>query len=167
MYDQTQGSDPVFFLLYKITLFNVRSTLDEGPMSRDQWIQAILLVESFKSVSRPLGEGPRPKSGKLTWVCVCTMCLTQDISLINLININLICTKSNSSNRVPQLLHSYLVSKMQNLASISIVFIGETINARLISYARSFTNLKNIMCINYTNIRLKNHLFRFFFNLQS
>jgi len=40
-------------------------TSDEGPRSRDQWIQAILLVESFKLVPRPLVEGPRPKSGKL------------------------------------------------------------------------------------------------------
>jgi hypothetical protein len=31
----------------------------------DQSIQAILLVESFKLVPRPLDEGPKPKSGKL------------------------------------------------------------------------------------------------------
>jgi hypothetical protein len=43
----------------------LRGTLDEGPMSRDQWIQTILLVESFKLVPRPLDEGPIPKSGKL------------------------------------------------------------------------------------------------------
>ncbi len=43
----------------------LRATLDEGPRSRDQWIQAILLVESFKLVPMPLEEGPRPKSGKL------------------------------------------------------------------------------------------------------
>ncbi len=43
----------------------LRVTLDEGPRSRDQWIQAVLLVESFKLVPRPLDEGPRPKSGKL------------------------------------------------------------------------------------------------------
>ncbi len=41
------------------------ATLDEGPRSRDQWIQAILLVESFKLVPRPWDEDPRPKSGKL------------------------------------------------------------------------------------------------------
>jgi len=43
----------------------LRATLDAGPRSRDQWIQAILLVKSFKLVPRPLDEGPRPKSGKL------------------------------------------------------------------------------------------------------
>jgi hypothetical protein len=43
----------------------LKMTLDEGPRSRDQWIQAILLVESFKLVPRPLDEGPRPKSDKL------------------------------------------------------------------------------------------------------
>ncbi len=44
---------------------DLRATLDEGPRSRDQLIQAILLVKSFKLVPRPLDEGPRPKSGKL------------------------------------------------------------------------------------------------------
>jgi hypothetical protein len=41
------------------------ATLDEGPRSRDQWIQEILLVKSFKLVPRPLDKGPRPKNGKL------------------------------------------------------------------------------------------------------
>jgi hypothetical protein len=44
---------------------NLRVTIDEGPRFRDQWIQAILLVESFKLVPKALDEGPRPKSGKL------------------------------------------------------------------------------------------------------
>jgi hypothetical protein len=43
----------------------LRVTLDEGPRSRDQWIQAILMVKSFKWVPRHLDEGPRPKSGEL------------------------------------------------------------------------------------------------------
>ncbi len=43
----------------------LRATLDEGPRSRHQWIQAILLVKSFKLVPRPLDEGTWPKSGKL------------------------------------------------------------------------------------------------------
>jgi hypothetical protein len=43
---------------------NLRATLDEGPRSRDQWIQAILLVESFKLVPRPWDKGSRPKSGE-------------------------------------------------------------------------------------------------------
>ncbi len=44
----------------------LRATLDEGPRSWDQWIRAILLVESFKLVLRPFDiEGPKPKSGKL------------------------------------------------------------------------------------------------------
>jgi hypothetical protein len=49
----------------------LRAILDEGPRSRDQRIQAILLVESFKLVPRPLDEGRRPKKwqieAKLTW----------------------------------------------------------------------------------------------------
>jgi len=43
----------------------LRATLDEDRRSRDQWIQAILMVESFKLVPRPLDKGPRLKSGKL------------------------------------------------------------------------------------------------------
>jgi hypothetical protein len=43
----------------------LRPTLDQGPRTSDQWIQAILLVEIFKLVWSPLDEGPRPKSGKL------------------------------------------------------------------------------------------------------
>jgi hypothetical protein len=40
----------------------LRATLDEGPRFRDQRIQAILLVKSFKLVPRPLDKGPKPKS---------------------------------------------------------------------------------------------------------
>jgi hypothetical protein len=47
-------------------LYSLRATLDKGPRSEDQWIQAILVVESFKLVPRPLHEGPRAKSGKLS-----------------------------------------------------------------------------------------------------
>jgi hypothetical protein len=44
---------------------DLRKTLDNDPRSRDQWIQAILLVKSFNSVPGPLNKGPRPKSGNL------------------------------------------------------------------------------------------------------
>jgi hypothetical protein len=44
---------------------SIRATLDKVPRSREHWIQAILLVESFKLVARLLDEGPRPKSDKL------------------------------------------------------------------------------------------------------
>jgi hypothetical protein len=50
---------------YSFTLHIIQVTLDKGP--RDQWIQAILLIKSFKLVPRPLDKGPRPKSGKLIW----------------------------------------------------------------------------------------------------
>jgi hypothetical protein len=40
-------------------VLKIRATLDEGPRSRDQLIQVILLVP------RPFHEGPRPKIGKL------------------------------------------------------------------------------------------------------
>jgi hypothetical protein len=35
----------------------LKATLDEGPRSRDQWIQAILLIESIKLVPRPFRWG--------------------------------------------------------------------------------------------------------------
>jgi hypothetical protein len=37
----------------------LRVTLDEGPRSRDQWIQAILLVKSFKLVTKAFGWGSK------------------------------------------------------------------------------------------------------------
>jgi hypothetical protein len=56
---------PLYFSHWKLFEIEVRVTLDKGPRSRDQWIQAILLVESFKLVPRSLDEGTRPKGGKL------------------------------------------------------------------------------------------------------
>ncbi len=44
----------------------LRATLDEGPRSRDQWIQAILLVETFKLVPKAFRQGSKTqKSGNL------------------------------------------------------------------------------------------------------
>ncbi len=60
-----EQSNSVNHLLITFTFSTLRATLDEGTRSRDQWIQAILLVESFKLVPRPLNKGPKPKSGKL------------------------------------------------------------------------------------------------------
>ncbi|KAJ7569811.1 hypothetical protein O6H91_01G095500 [Diphasiastrum complanatum] len=65
----------------------------------------------------------------------------QDISPIDLINIE------NFSQRVVELveyrkqLHSYLVSKMQDVAPNLATLIGEMVGARLISHAGSLTNL--------------------------
>jgi hypothetical protein len=39
----------------------LRATLDEGLRSRNQWIQGILLVESFKLVPRPLDQAKTKK----------------------------------------------------------------------------------------------------------
>jgi hypothetical protein len=43
----------------------LRATLNEGPRSRDQGIQAILLVDSFKLVPKAFRQGSKTKSGKL------------------------------------------------------------------------------------------------------
>jgi hypothetical protein len=45
----------------------IRVTLDEDPRSRDQWIQAILLVKSFKLFPKPLDEGPNQKVPNWEW----------------------------------------------------------------------------------------------------
>jgi hypothetical protein len=39
---------------FTLNMSKLMATSDEGPKSRDQWIQAILLVKSFKLVPRPL-----------------------------------------------------------------------------------------------------------------
>ncbi len=54
----------VFVMSISLSLL-LRVTLDEGPRSRDQWFQAILLVKSFKLVPRPLDEGARPKKWQM------------------------------------------------------------------------------------------------------
>jgi hypothetical protein len=52
-----QGKDNIFWLF--------RATLDEGPRSRDQWIQTILLVKSFKLVPRPFRQGSKTKKWQI------------------------------------------------------------------------------------------------------
>jgi hypothetical protein len=51
--------------------WNLRATLDEGPWSRDEWIQAILLVESFKLVPKAFKRESKTKKwqieAKPTW----------------------------------------------------------------------------------------------------
>ncbi len=53
----------ILFFLVKLRAM----TLDEGPTSRDQWIQAFLLVESFKLnwSQGPLDKGPRAKEWQI------------------------------------------------------------------------------------------------------
>jgi len=43
----------------------LRATLDEGPGSRDQWIQAILLAESFFIGPKPFRRGSKTKKWEL------------------------------------------------------------------------------------------------------
>jgi len=40
------------FFLFEEIKSHVKATLDEGPRSRDQWIQTILLVKNFKLVPK-------------------------------------------------------------------------------------------------------------------
>jgi len=65
----------------------------------------------------------------------------QDISPIDLINIELFAQRVISLVEYRKQLHSYLVSKMQDVAPNLAVLIGEMVGARLISHAGSLTNL--------------------------
>ncbi len=42
-----------------------RATLDEGPMSKDQWIQTILVFKASNWSQGLLDEGAKPKNGPL------------------------------------------------------------------------------------------------------
>ncbi|KAG0554392.1 hypothetical protein KC19_12G088000 [Ceratodon purpureus] len=65
----------------------------------------------------------------------------QDISPIDLINIEMFASRVISLVEYRKQLHSYLVSKMQDVAPNLAVLIGEMVGARLISHAGSLTNL--------------------------
>jgi hypothetical protein len=56
-------TSPLLFSLK--TLYWSKGDFRQGSKVQGPMIQAILLVESFKSVPRSLDEGPRPKGGKL------------------------------------------------------------------------------------------------------
>ncbi|CAN5969519.1 unnamed protein product [Sphagnum jensenii] len=65
----------------------------------------------------------------------------QDISPVDLINIELFAQRVIALVEYRKQLHSYLVSKMQDVAPNLAVLIGEMVGARLISHAGSLTNL--------------------------
>jgi hypothetical protein len=43
----------------------IRATIEKGPRSRDQWIQAILLVKSFKIGPKAFRQGSKPKQWEI------------------------------------------------------------------------------------------------------
>eukprot|EP00897_Mesotaenium_endlicherianum_P004843 jgi/Mesen1/4387/ME000222S03503 len=65
----------------------------------------------------------------------------QDISPIDLINIERFAQRVSELVEYRRNLHSYLVSKMQDVAPNLAALIGEMVGARLISHAGSLTNL--------------------------
>ncbi|KAH9307359.1 hypothetical protein KI387_035270, partial [Taxus chinensis] len=65
----------------------------------------------------------------------------QDISPIDLINIEQFAQRVIELSEYRKQLHSYLVSKMQDVAPNLATLIGEMVGARLISHAGSLTNL--------------------------
>jgi RNA processing factor Prp31 len=67
---------------------------------------------------------------------LCIMCLDQEISLVDLINIILFVHIMIASVYYYKQLHSYVDSKMQDVAPNSIWLIGEMVNVHFISHAR-------------------------------
>lgn len=65
----------------------------------------------------------------------------QDISVIDLLNIESFAQRVLSLSEYRKQLHAYLVSKMHAIAPNLAVLIGEMVGARLISHAGSLTNL--------------------------
>jgi len=65
----------------------------------------------------------------------------QDISPVDLINIELFAQRVIELSEYRKQLHSYLVSKMHDIAPNLATLIGEMVGARLISHAGSLTNL--------------------------
>lgn len=65
----------------------------------------------------------------------------QDISIIDLLNIDSFAKRVLELSEYRKQLHSYLVSKMQMIAPNLASLIGEMVGARLISHAGSLTNL--------------------------
>ena len=104
---------------------------------------------------------------RITDVITCIpYCLTrsgQDISPIDLINIELFASRVVSLVEYRKQLHSYLVSKMQDVAPNLAVLIGEMVGARLISHAGSLTNLAKYPASTVQILGAEKALFRYSF----
>lgn len=88
---------------------------------------------------------------------LCIMCLGQDISLVDLINIILFVHMMIALVYYYKQLHSYVDSKMQDVALNSIGLISEMVNVHFISHARvdNFQHLYNwqsVKMLGYKNI---------------
>lgn len=86
----------------------------------------------------------------------------QDISPIDLINIELFAQRVISLVEYRKQLHSYLVSKMQDVAPNLAVLIGEMVGARLISHAGSLTNLAKYPASTVQILGAEKALFRYY-----
>jgi RNA processing factor Prp31 len=69
------------------------------------------------------------------------MSMGQDISSVDLVNIEQFATRVVQLSEYRKNLHEYLISKMNNCAPNLSALIGEQVGARLISHAGSLTNL--------------------------
>lgn len=85
----------------------------------------------------------------------------QDISPIDLINIEMFASRVISLVEYRKQLHSYLVSKMQDVAPNLAVLIGEMVGARLISHAGSLTNLAKYPASTVQILGAEKALFRY------
>lgn len=89
------------------------------------------------------------------------MCPGQDISPVDLINIELFAQRVIALVEYRKQLHSYLVSKMQDVAPNLAVLIGEMVGARLISHAGSLTNLAKYPASTVQILGAEKALFRY------
>ena len=85
----------------------------------------------------------------------------QDISPVDLINIEMFAQRVIALVEYRKQLHSYLVAKMQDVAPNLAVLIGEMVGARLISHAGSLTNLAKYPASTVQILGAEKALFRY------
>jgi nucleolar protein 56 len=78
---------------------------------------------------------------RLQVIAAAKMSMGQDISAIDLLNIEMFAKRVIKLAEYRQQLHTYLLDKMHTVAPNLSALIGEIVGARLISHAGSLTNL--------------------------
>ena len=89
------------------------------------------------------------------------MYIGQDISIIDLVNIENFAQRVLELSEYRKQLHSYLISKMQAIAPNLAALIGEMVGARLISHAGSLTNLAKCPASTVQILGAEKALFRY------
>ena len=85
----------------------------------------------------------------------------QDISIIDLINIESFAQRVLELSEYRKQLHAYLISKMHDIAPNLAALIGEMVGARLISHAGSLANLAKCPASTVQILGAEKALFRY------